>query len=34
MWAGDTSGDLFEKRLLDLDELCGFDDVQNLLQLP
>lgn len=34
VWAGDTSGDLFEERLLDLDELCWFDDVQDLLQLP
>lgn len=34
MWAGDASGDLFEKWLLDLDELCGFNDVQNLLQFP
>lgn len=33
MWAGDTSGDLFEERLLDLHKLCGFDDVQDLLQL-
>ncbi len=31
--AGDTSGDLFEERLLDLHELCWLDDVQDFLQL-
>lgn len=34
VWAGDTSGDLFEERLLDLYELCWFDDVQDFLKLP
>lgn len=33
VWAGDTSGDLFEKWILDFDELRWFDDVQDLLQL-
>lgn len=32
--AGHASGDLFEERLLDLDELRGLDHVQDLLQLP
>lgn len=34
VWAGHTSGDLFEEGLLDLDKLCGLNDVQDLLQLP
>lgn len=33
MWAGDTSGDLFEEWLLDLDKLCGFNHVQDFFQL-
>lgn len=33
MRAGDASGDLFEERLLDTDELRGFDHVQDLLDL-
>lgn len=31
--AGDTSGDLLEERLLDLNKLGGLNHVQNLLQL-
>lgn len=34
VWAGDTSGDLFEEGLLDLDKLRGLNNVQDLLQLP
>ena len=34
VWAGDTSGDLFEEGLLDLDKLCGLNNVQDFLQLP
>lgn len=34
VWAGDTSGDLFEERLLDLDELRRFNNIQDFLQLP
>lgn len=33
VWAGDTSGDLFEEGLLDLDKLRRLDDVQDFLQL-
>lgn len=34
MRAGDTGCDLFEERLLDPDELRGFNHVQDLLDLP
>lgn len=32
MWVGHTFTDLLKQRLLDLFELCRFDDVQNLLE--
>lgn len=34
VWIGHTSGDLFEQRLLDFNELRWFNDVQNLLNFP
>ena len=30
----DAFGNLFEERVLDLDELCGLNHVQDLLDLP
>jgi hypothetical protein len=34
VWAGDAGSDLLEERLLDPDELGGFDHVQDLFDLP
>lgn len=34
VWAGDTSGELLEKRALYLDKLLWMDNVQNLFNFP
>ena len=34
MRAGNTFGNLFKKRFLDLDKLSGLDDIEYLLNLP